>query len=419
MNETEVNLERARLLLQQGRTNDAVQQLKTVLQQDPDNVAALAMMARCQFAQKNFEAGITTMQNVLVLEPGSYNFYLLGFGYYSAGKNSLAMEAFQQSQSMDPWFVENYGLLSHVLLEQKKFSEALEMANEGLAIEAENITCLNARSIALNKLRKTADAIDTMQNALAQDPDNEYTHCTVGWNYLEKGQHKIATRHFKEALRINPQMHNAQEGLKEALKSKIAPYRWLLLYSFWLNNQGKKMRWIIPVGLYVAVRITSSLLRLQEGTEYIVTTLVALYLLFILTSWLITPLANFFLLFHRDGKYALTKTEKNTAMSVMASLTAGLLCFILALLLPEQNKNLVSASYLSMAAFLAMSVPLGNIEYPLSFKNHGRQNKVAMLLVLLGLLTVLLSFVYIPAALVTGAIFLLLFVLNNWAGIFR
>ena len=419
MNDTEANLERARLLLQQGRTNDAVQQLKMVLQQDPDNTDALAMMARCQFAQKNFEAGIATMQNVLALEPGSYNFYLLGFGYYSAGKNGLAMEAFQQSQSMDPWFVENYGLLSHVLLEQKKFSEALDMANEGLAIEAENITCLNARSIALNKMRKTADAIDTMQNALAQDPDNEYTHCTVGWNYLEKGQHKTACRHFKEALRINPQMHNAQEGLKEALKSKIAPYRWLLLYSFWLNNQGKKMRWIIPVGMYLAVRVASSLLRLKDGTENIVTILVGAYLLFILTSWLITPLANFFLLFHPDGKYALAQTEKITAMSVMASLMAGLVCFSVALLLPAENKNLVSASYLAMAAFLAMSVPLGNIEYPLSFKNYGTQNKISMLLVLLGIFTVLLAFIFMPAALVTGGIFLLLFVLNNWAGVFR
>lgn len=419
MNQAEASLERAMLLLQQGRTIDAVQQLKNVLQQDPNNADALALMARCQFAQKNFDAGIVTMQSVLALEPTSYHFYLLGFGYYSAGKNNLAMEAFQQSQSLDPWFPENYGLMSHVLLEQKRFTEGLDMANEGLAIEPENITCLNARSIALNKMRKTADAIDTMQNALAQDPDNEYTHCTVGWNYLEKGEHKTATRHFKEALRINPQMHNAQEGLKEALKSKIAPYRWLLLYSFWLNNQGKKMRWIIPVGLYLGVRVTTSLLRMKEGTENIVTILVAAYLLFILTSWLITPLANFFLLFHRDGKYALTLTEKNTAMSVVASLTTGVLFFIAALLVPEEYKSLASACYIAMVSFLAMSVPLGNLEYPLSFKNHGTQNKVAMVLVALGLCTAVLSFVYIPAALVTGGLFLLLFVLNNWAGVFR
>ncbi|HSN61362.1 MAG TPA: tetratricopeptide repeat protein, partial [Ferruginibacter sp.] len=310
MNDIYPYLERAQLLLAQGRANDAIAQLKNALQQDPGSDEALSLYARCQFAQKDYDAGIQTMNNAISIDPeNSYYFYLLGFGYYSANKNIPALEAFKQSQEMDPYFSETYGLMSHVYVEQKDFNKALATANEGLAIDPENITCLNARSIAQNKLHKTDDAINTMQNALAQDPDNEYTHCTVGWNYLEKGQHKIATKHFKEALRINPNMHNAQAGLKEALKSKIAPYRWLLRYSFWINNKGKKMRWIIPVGLYITVRLLSSLLKMKEGTEYIVGGLIALYFLFILTSWLITPLANFFLLFHKDGKYALTQTE--------------------------------------------------------------------------------------------------------------
>jgi hypothetical protein len=45
-----------------------------------------------------------------------------------------------------------------------------------VAIDAESIICLNARSISLNKLKRTEDAIATMQHALAQDPDNAVTH---------------------------------------------------------------------------------------------------------------------------------------------------------------------------------------------------------------------------------------------------
>ena len=69
----------------------------------------------------------------------------------------------------------------------------------------------------------TDEAIQTMEYALAQDPENELTHATVGWNYLEKGKHKIAVNHFREALRIDPNYNNAKDGLKESLKSKIAP----------------------------------------------------------------------------------------------------------------------------------------------------------------------------------------------------
>ncbi len=420
MNDISPYLERAQLLLAQGRANDAIAQLKNALQQDPGSDEALSLYARCQFAQKDYEAGIATINNAISIDPeNSYYFYLLGFGYYSANKNKMALEAFKQSQEMDPYFAETYGLMAHVYIEQKDFNKGLATANEGLEIDPENITCLNARSIALNKMHKTDDAINTMQNALAQDPDNEYTHCTVGWNYLEKGQHKIATKHFKEALRINPNMHNAQAGLKEALKSKIAPYRWLLRYSFWINNKGKKMRWIIPLGLYLTVRLLSSLLKMKDGTEYIAGSLIALYFLFILTSWLITPLANFFLLFHKDGKYALTQTEKKTAVTVVAALLAGLICLCVSQLIATEYKNIVTGFIIATAAFWAMSVPLGNIEYPLSVREYGTQNKIAMLLVLLALVTIPFAFIYLPVAIFTGISFIVIFVLNNWAGIFR
>ena len=154
--------------------------------------------------------------------------------------HAAAIENINKAVSMYPYAPEYYGMLSHIFIAEKNFRTALLKANEGLALDAENINCLNARSIALNKLKQTDAAIETMQNALAKDPENETTHATVGWNYLEKGKHKDAATHFREALRINPSSESAREGLKEALKSKIAPYRWILQYSFWINNKGKK-----------------------------------------------------------------------------------------------------------------------------------------------------------------------------------
>ena len=44
--------------------------------------------------------------------------------------------------------------------------------------------------------------------AYGKEPDNEFTHATVGWNIFEKGNHKKANQHFREALRINPNYRN-------------------------------------------------------------------------------------------------------------------------------------------------------------------------------------------------------------------
>jgi len=412
-------LERARLLLEQGRTNDAIKEVKQFLHQEPENDEALSLYARCLYDKNEITEGIEITRQAIRINPeNSFYFYLLAFGYYKKDENPAALDNLSRAISLNPYIPEYYGLSAFVHLEEKDFELALAKADEGLAVDPENITCLNARSTALNKLKRTDDAIETMQDALAQDPDNEFTHATVGWNFLEKGKHKDAAKHFREALRINPDHRNARAGLKEALKSKIPPYKWLLQYSFWVNNQGKKARWIIPIGLYIVVRILSGLLGSNESTSLVGGIIVALYLVFVVTSWIINPLANFFLLFHRDGKYALDLTEKWTALTVVSSLVLGCIFFVPALTIGP-NDGVYPALVIVAVIFWLMALPLGDIQYPLSFKNTRTANKAALILVSTGLLTILLAFIYFPAAIITGAIFAIGFVLNNWLGVFR
>jgi len=420
MSDTFQFIERARLLLEQGRVNDAVKQIKNALQQDPDNDMALALYARCQFDQKNFDGGIETLYKAIYIDPeNSYYYYLIAFGYYRKDLNTQALEKLNQSIELNPYFAESFGLMAYVYCDEKNFKLALEKANEGLAADPENITCLNVRSIALNKLKQTDAAVETMEHALAQDPDNEFTHSTIGWNYLEKGNNKVAATHFREALRINPNMHNAKEGLKEALKSKIPPYKWLLQYSFWINNQGKKTRWIIPLALYFGVRILATAFNQNKSTESVSGIIIGLYLVFVLTSWLINPVANFMLLFHKDGKYALNSTEKNSAITVVGTLLAGIICLLIGYLSRSENDALSTAFLIAGISFLVTALPLGRIQYPLSFNGYGVQNKLALGLTGLGILTVLFAFIYLPVAILTGISFLVIFVINSWVGVFR
>jgi len=412
-------LERARLLLEQGRTNDAIKEIKQFLQKEPENDEALALYARCLYDKNEITEGIEIIRQAIRIDPeNSFYFYLLAFGYYKKDEHFAALDNLNKAISLNPYNPEYFGLTAFVHLEEKDFKLALEKADEGLALDPENITCLNARSTALNKLKRTDDAIETMQDALAQDPDNEFTHATVGWNFLEKGKHKEAAKHFREALRINPDHRNARAGLKEALKSKIPPYKWLLQYSFWVNNKGKKARWVVPIALYIAVRALSGVLGSNESTAFAGSIIIALYLIFVVTSWIINPLANFFLLFHRDGKYALDLTERMTAITVVTSLVLGCIAFLPTLSMTTKDEFYPPLSMIAVVFWL-MAMPLGDMQYPLSFKKTGTANKAALILVSTGLLTIMLAFLYFPAAIITGALFLIGFILNNWLGIFR
>ena len=76
-------IERANLLLKQGRVNDAISQVKTALKLNPDNDEALAMYARCFFDKKEIDEGIKTTLRAIAINPDNhYYFYLLAFGFY-------------------------------------------------------------------------------------------------------------------------------------------------------------------------------------------------------------------------------------------------------------------------------------------------------------------------------------------------
>ena len=393
MPDTDVLIQRAHLLLSQGRSEDAVKQLSEVLHADPNNDHALSLMGRARFDQQRYKEGMDLIQRAISQEPTeSYYYYLLAFGYYNLENNPHAQLNIRKAIELHPYQPDYFGLWAILLLEKNQFSEALERANEGLALDPENVSCLNARATALNKLNRTDESIDTMKTVLDADPENYYTHVNVGWNLLEKGRQREATTHFREALRLNPRAEAARAGLKQSLKSNIPPYKWLLQYSFWLNNKGSVARWAIPVGIYFGVRAVDYLSRTASpavATAGMI--IVGLYIILALGSWFINPLANLFLFFHKDGKYALTSGEKWGAVLTVSALVTGLASLGIYFFLSDGVTD-----FWLVAGILAISLalPLSVLEFPiqLSFRNVALKQLLAMAALLIGLIWIALFF---------------------------
>ncbi|WEK34451.1 MAG: tetratricopeptide repeat protein [Candidatus Pseudobacter hemicellulosilyticus] len=410
MVEVEALLHRAHLLLEQGRPRDAEKQLADALQQDPENDQAIGLLARCKYDLRQFQEGIRLAQQAVRLSPMvSYYFYLLAFGYFQTDNYPAARQSLGKAIELNPHAADYFGLWSLVLLEEKNFSAALEKANEGLAVDAQNITCLNARATALNKLRRVEDAIETMATALERDPENAYTHSSIGWNLLEKGRHREAATHFRESLRLEPMMEGSRAGLKQSLKSKIAPYRWLLQYSFWINNKGKNARWMIPLGVYVGVQaIYRATDKAGSNWSALGAVVIGLYILLAATTWIINPVANFFLLFHKDGKYALTSSERWSALLTMSALAGGLIIALSGLLAGEAGFPWLISGIL----LFSLAIPLGQLEFPLLSRARHWTQWLSRGVLLAGLLAIVLTFIGNYAEVWIG--YAVLFVAYTW-----
>jgi tetratricopeptide (TPR) repeat protein len=387
---TYIYIERARLLLEQGRHPDAEKELKKALAADPENDEALAMLGRLHLDKGQDREALKLIDEALSLSPDEdYYHYLKGFALYKLGDYRKATEWTSQALALDNRQPGYYALFALILMEERKFTDALDLAEEGLAIDPENITCLNVRTQALIKLGRTTEAIETIQATLAADPENDYSHTNAGFSFLEKGKHQQSASHFREALRLNPANMNARDGLKEALKSKIPPYRWILQYEYWLNNRGRGARIVFILGIYFGIRLLTGIAeKLPKPIAILIYIVFGLYLLMVIISWLIKPLGNLFLTLHPEGKYAVTPNEKINSYTVFGALLLGIGLLLVSFILPVPEKE-EPKFFMAALVTASMAIPLGMLRYPLGqFRSFTRQ-WVGLICVGMGLIAII------------------------------
>ena len=354
------HLQRARLLFQQGRIKDAEKEIGYALRENPEDADALMLLAECKIDTKQFEEGLRLLQNAATYMPYYHRvYYLMAFCHYRKGDKDGAVGELKKAIELNPEASAYYGLYAYIMLDMRWYEEALQKANEGLAVYAEDLTCLNARSQALIRLKNKDEAYETIREALSVDPEDDFTHTNVGWIYLEKGKHTDARQHFREALRINPNNKRAKQGYKESLKARLLPYRWLLMFSLWLSAKSKQGRWATIIIIWASVRLLSGVTAFAGGDVFAYV-LIGLYVLFVIFSWVGASMANLVLLFTKEGRYVLSSIEKRTAGFVALLLGLSIITVTLGRYLPGGAKG---DHYFAALVLLTMVLPASRFEY--------------------------------------------------------
>lgn len=409
------HVQRANLLREQGRYKEAIKEAGLALQENPEDVEALCLIGHCKIDAKQYDEAVEVLQKCIHLNPEhDYVYYLLAFAYYQKDWYDKALDYVENAIALFPYHSGYFSLKGNIYLTQEKYKEALESANEGLQLNAEDVACLNCRTTALFKLKRKDEAIETINEALAIDPEDYHTHSNYGWHYLEKGKHKEANTHFKEALRINPNYNYAKEGYKASLKAKLPFYRWLLQYGLWMQNQSKAVRYGIIFGLFIIVRIAAAIAKPSENkvVAIVIGLIVFVYLLFVFFSWLGNSLANLYLLATKQGSFLLDTSEKWSARLIGVCLSIAIILGILA----ATVKDIL---FIGSIVMLSFCVVLTEMEFPIKlFKGSGR-NVTAQLVIMLGLLAAICLFIHKDLTLLFGFLYFIFFVGFMWSTPFR
>jgi Flp pilus assembly protein TadD len=365
---------RAALLFQQHRYADAERTLRDHLRNEPQDALAMRLLGESLLAQDRTAEARATAQGALGLAPmDAAAFGLLARVELMDDAADQALTHAREACRLEPGDADHWGTLAFVELRLKQHNEALGSADRGLAVDPENLRCLNMRTEALARLGRKEEADATIHRSLGLDPENPYTHSNTGWAVLRRGEHQRALEHFREALRRDPTNAHAKSGMVEALKARYWIYRIFLRYQFWVSNLKGNAQWMLILGLYFGNRLLRALADSVPALAPFIWPLLIAYLLFALSTWVMTPLSNLLLRLNRFGRYALDRAE--TITSTFTGIALGLAAIGgTAFLLWRAPWGVALGLY-----GLAMMIPLATM---LGARRKGRKILVGMAVVL-------------------------------------
>jgi tetratricopeptide (TPR) repeat protein len=305
------HLERARLLLAQSRPADAEREVMLALAAEPNDASALALLALTRANQEKHDAALPPADEAVGLAPDSaYLHYVRAFVLHRLDRDEEAFAGIQEALRLDPHDPNIFALLAGIQLGRRNWPAALEAAESALGIDPEHIQAANLRSMALVRLGRRAEAMQTVDSALQRDPDNAVSHANQGWNFLHRNNPKRAQEHFREALRLNPELEYAREGMLQALKARNPVYRGMLAYFLWISRVGRAMQWGFIVALWFGTRLVRERAVSSQDQSWIWWTLLALMYGFVYLSWTAQPMFNLLLRVDRFGRHVLSHDQR-------------------------------------------------------------------------------------------------------------
>ena len=298
------------MLLDQSRPEMAEQELRMALADVPDDALAHALMARCLTAQKKYAEATEEAQLAVHLAPDEpYTHYCLSLVLEDRNYLPQAVAAVEEALRLDPHQADYYARLAGLQINQRKWAEALATAEQGLGIDPEHSACTNLKAVALVKLGRKDQAGRAVEAALERNPEDAYSHANMGWTLIEQGNHAAALEHFREALRLEPELEWAREGMVEALRARYFIYRIMLGWFLWMQKLGSTAQWGIIVGLYVANQVLHRMADANPALKPWIMPLLVAYGLFAFMTWISHPAFNLLLRLSRFGRMVLSREE--------------------------------------------------------------------------------------------------------------
>ena len=320
--------DRARLLRERGRHEEAIAVLHSHLARHPEDPFAFIELALNRMevdGQMNQAlADARTASGLVPNEPFALSLQSRILSRLDRHKEALELAA--SALAIDPEFDHAWCSKCIGLIGLSRWKEAEEAARSALSLDPDDETASNLLAHVLRMQNRLDESEDESRRRLARDPENAFSFANAGWAALQRGDIKGAENHFKESLRIDPNMEYARAGLKQSYRARSAFYRVFLKWAFFMQRFSEGNQTAIIIGLVVGFQI---LRRLAANVHPLLVIVLAIaYYLFVFGSWLCNGLSNFLLLRDPVARLSLDRSEKIEGGVIGLLFFGGLICLV-------------------------------------------------------------------------------------------
>ena len=197
-----------------NRLGEAEQQYRHAIDIDPKNAAPRQALARLLMQEgKKDEAENFLQQTKKDLSDNPEGYRMLGDFYYATGNSDKALAEFAslyKDHPKDAPLRKNY---IQLLIDKNQLSEASKLDNDVLKSNGHDVEGLIFKGEIQLRQNDTSAAAESLQDALRYDPENAIAHFQLGVAYARQQDTARAESEWRDAVRVQPNLVDAQNGL--------------------------------------------------------------------------------------------------------------------------------------------------------------------------------------------------------------
>ena len=205
--------------LDQGRTDDAIDQLEQAVRLRPSFAQPHLLLGTALYLKGRHDMGMSEIELAIRLDPNNVPAHFnLAAILEQQGRLNEAITQFNEVIRLKPFYAEAYDGLGFALQQRGETAQAISQFRKALEIKPADGKAYQGLGEAMQTSGSVEPAVQYFRKALSFKPNDAEIHKNLGVALAKQGRRDEAISHLSEAVKLRPNYSEAQAALRALSK---------------------------------------------------------------------------------------------------------------------------------------------------------------------------------------------------------